>query len=242
MKDQMEEAVSWAEQNLGAHSAEFMRTAEAAAEVESLLRAGSSTTHAVLTVINHAGRTHQQLENEFAGYVLPIALKKAQRFVNSVPHLKAALEADDLAVSMVGTLFPGVHSIEFRSEEHFIAQIARRIKNKALDHYRRLTSAKRAEQRRVGRTPHSLDVAHAPSADDPARLAMTQEARDILETKIGLLPEKTASLVRRSMSGATAAEIAAERDLTPDAARMAISRAWNELYRLMRQHYRESTS
>lgn len=224
--------LNWAGESLGPASLSLVQQPEAAGRITSMLGEGHSVEQAVLVEVKDAALTDRDVENEFYGFIQPIALRLAHKQLRAFPKLQHHLDNQDVANSMTRSLVPGLRSFEFVSVDHLVSQLALRIRHKLLDYHRLYSAQKRGEALRSSTPVEDLRDSLATSAgDDPRQRAQDAETQALLVEEIAKLPDSERRVLQCDLQGLSQDQIAKELGTSKDAVRMARKRAMDRLSR-----------
>ncbi|MEM1447718.1 MAG: sigma-70 family RNA polymerase sigma factor [Planctomycetota bacterium] len=211
------EALRFARERLGPASEQLFSDPAAQVPVLARLRAGYVLEDAVLAEAHRAAAQSPAVADEFIAYFLRDLLRAGHRVQRSA--MRRFLDTDDLVQSMLGDVWPELCDVRFETRGRFLAYLSQRLGWKAFDRSRAMQSrpeGKRAEVE-LDDEPHMT----ASPADEVAE----SEEREQLALAILRLPARDRQLITLYLRGRSHAEIAAELDLSYEAARVALRRA-----------------
>ena len=214
-------------ERLGPYSVEALDDPETLAQVRAAIADGKRPLDAILAQVHGRIGDDPLVENEFAHYILPMAMRMGHLSMPRHSRLRRFLNSGDLADSVLGNLWPDMAKLRFESESSFARLLAQRMMNKARDHANRLTARKRSEPRRVSDplTEVARNLPDSDPATDPVAQAMLQEQRKRLGLLLQRLGGRDQEVLTFALQGLSRTAIAERLGMKYDAVRMALARA-----------------
>jgi RNA polymerase sigma factor (sigma-70 family) len=223
--DVARKATTFTAERLGPCSTSLFQDPVLLALVASRMRAGANLEDTVLSAVFDAAASDAALAAEFLGYFLPGLHGPGEASLS--PDLRRFVDAEDLVQSVVGDLWPDLQEITFSTRESFLAFLKQRVRWKAGNRRRALSSQRRSEDRRIAEPVEELELAR--QEPSPATQVGLDEESSQLAREIQDLAPRDRKIVRLHLRGESAKAIGNELGIRTDAARKALQRALERL-------------
>ena len=189
------------------------------------VQGGRDLEDAVLAHLHGQLLADRQLSDEFAAYFLYDLMKMGKTAMTTSSKLRRFLDTGDLVLSVFGDMWGDIATMQFESRRQFKSLFAQRMGWKAADKARRLSTVRRAEDRRVDLPTIAFEAVREQSEQAPLPAAIREEERERLILILLRLEERDRKLLTLHLKGRSTEEIGRELDLSPEAARKALWRA-----------------
>ncbi len=228
--EQRQQFMAYTARRLGPASEHHLKDDVRAAAVAQRMASGMQLEDAVLAQLHLAIGKDRRVADEFAAFFILDLMKLGKFSMSSSSKLRRFLDTGDLVLSVFGDLWDDMSALDFQSRNQFKQLFAQRMKWKAADQHRRLTSQRRREDRRVPQQPEDLDCPG--DANDASATAIVAEEREQLILILLRLKERNRQLLTLHLKGLSIEAIAEEMGLSYEAARKALSRAIEQARKL----------
>jgi RNA polymerase sigma factor (sigma-70 family) len=229
--DLRQRLLAYAKDKLGPASKRYLSDDEAAAAaVVQGIQKGMQLEDAVLAQLHKAIGDNRRVADEFAAFFILDLMKLGKFSMSSSSKLRRFLDTGDLVLSVFGDMWGDMSALSFQTRNQFKQLFAQRMKWKAADQHRRLTSQRRREDRRVPQQPEDLDTAGETS--DVSAPAILEEERQRLILILLRLKERNRKILTLHLKGLSIEAIADELSLSYEAARKALARAIQQARKL----------
>ncbi|MFT7464445.1 MAG: RNA polymerase sigma factor (sigma-70 family) [Pseudohongiellaceae bacterium] len=228
--DLRQQLLAYAARRLGPASERYLEHESRSSAVEERIGEGMQLEDAVLAQLHLAIGQNRRVADEFAAFFILDLMKLGKFSMSSSSKLRRFLDTGDLVLSVFGDLWDDLSALTFQSRNQFKQLFAQRMKWKAADQHRRLTSQRRREDCRVPQQPEDLDC--AVDGSDATTKAIVAEEREQLILILLRLKERNRKILTLHLKGLSIEAIADEMSLSYEAARKALSRAIEQARKL----------
>lgn len=218
-------ALEFARTELGPASERLLCRPDAAAGVAARMASGRSLEDAVLAEVHGGIGGDRRVADEFCAYFLYDLMKMGSLSMSATSRLRRFLDTGDLVLSVFGDLWGGVADLRFESRQQFTALFNQRMGWKAIDQARRLSSRRRADDRRLPQRPEELELSAPEGESSPLPEAIRNEERERLILVLLRLSDRDRAVLTLHLQGHSIESIGEQLDLNYDAARQALKRA-----------------
>ena len=223
------EILEFARNELGEASEALLQDPAVQALALARLRNGYDLEDAVLSQVHEAMGRDTRLADEFMGFFLRDLMRLGHRV--KLGALKRFLDTGDLVQSVLGDLWTELAGVRYETRGRYLAYLARKLRWKASNKNRALETDKRAEHRRSDASLEEIDLPE----DGASPLTRVVQGEDMDRLVLGLmkLSERDRHVLTLYLQGIEVEEIARQRNLSYDAARMALKRAIRRARRIV---------